>query len=678
MWKEKGEARGPSGSETFKRSLADATYSGPITQDIAQKAEIPPEAVGLMNLIAKGEGPNYNNLYNGSTFSDFSAHPADLGWKGDIGRDTGKPTHAAGAWSFQPDSWHDAQKALGLADFSQVPQAKASWWLAQRDYKNNTGRDLLSDLRDHHLDEIIPGLKTTWTSLGKGSESDQTMYGNQSWGRGMADEFLRQGERDARRIEADRAEYLAAAEKAPAGSAERMEMLHEAHDASRRATEQYDKLLKSPTVYQPTDAFAGFGGIIMALAAFAGGRAAQPLTGALTAMSGALDGMNQGNKEAYDRAFHIWDMQTDGALKLVNIQNNEIRNILEDQRMADNEKAAHLQTLFAGYQMDQSAAALREGNWMKVWQMHESSENLAKQARFHADDIKRYDEDRKSREKIAADRQTSDEQRDLFSDLQIARATGDPDQIKAAEQAVEDFNAVHGKGVGQARSAPAMFMQQFKKENPQATSSELADAMGEYRRVQSLEGGFASGVLGRQVVSLNTVADHLSLAREYFAALNNGQIPRANQIANRIAVELGKPEVTNFRAGRDIMADEVVRLLTTTGGTEADREGMQSRLADFFSPEQGKGVLQVLDRFVAGRFNALQQQYAQGDPKRQEYFRNNLLTDKSRQIFGDVGGSGDAGGADYSAPGRPKPGTVEDGFVFQGGDPKDPKSWKPQ
>jgi hypothetical protein len=224
------------------------------------------------------------------------------------------------------------------------------------------------------------------------------------WGVDKADEFRRQGESDARGIERDRAEYLAAAEKAPAGSAERMEMLHEAHDASRRATEQYDKLLKSPPVYQPTDAFAGFGGVLMALAAFAGGRSAQPLTGSLTAMSGMLDGMNQGNKEAYERAYHIWDMQTEGALKLVNIQNNEIRNVLEDQRMADNEKAAHLQTIFAANQMHESAAALREGNWMKVWQIHDTTQNLAEKVKEHADTIKEREKDRESREKIAAER----------------------------------------------------------------------------------------------------------------------------------------------------------------------------------------------------------------------------------------------------------------------------------
>jgi muramidase (phage lysozyme) len=399
------QQRGPTGPTGLGKEIADATFSGLIKPDLAQKAGVPPEGMALLNWVMKGESHGFNELYRGTHFSDFSDHPANLGWHGDVGPD-GRPTSAAGGPQFERATWNEAKNTLGLTDFSDVSQTKAGWWLAQRDYNKRTGRDLGQDLKEGHLDQLVSGLKDTWPSLGKGNEGDQTMYGNQSWGRGMADELRRQGEGDAQRIEGDRAQYLAAAEKAPAGSAERMEMLHEAHEASRRATEQYDKLLKSPPIYQPTDAFAGFGGIIMALAAFAGGRAAQPLTGALTAMSGALDGMNQGNKEAYDRAFHIWDMQTEGALKLVNIQNNEIRNVLEDQRMADNEKAAHLQTLFAGYQMDQSASALREGNWMKVWQMHESSERLAQEAGTHAEHVREFNETYQQRERLAKDRQT--------------------------------------------------------------------------------------------------------------------------------------------------------------------------------------------------------------------------------------------------------------------------------
>jgi muramidase (phage lysozyme) len=192
--------------------------------------------MALLNWVMKGESHGFNELYRGNQhFSDFSDHPANLGWRGDTGPD-GRPTSAAGGPQFEKATWNEAKNTLGLTDFSDVSQTKAAWWLARRDYGKRTGRDLSEDLKAGHLDQLVDGLKGTWTSLGKGSESDQTMYGNQSWGRGKADEFRRQGESDAQRIERDRAEYLAAAEKAPEGSAERAQMLHETLLGARQSS----------------------------------------------------------------------------------------------------------------------------------------------------------------------------------------------------------------------------------------------------------------------------------------------------------------------------------------------------------------------------------------------------------------------------------------------------------
>jgi len=180
------------------------------------------------------------------------------------------------------------------------------------------------------------------------------------------------------------------------------------------------------------------------------------------------------------------------------------------------------------------------------------------------------------------------------------------------------------------------------EEHPDATSGDIALAAADFRRLQAIETGFAGGVLGRQVVSLNTVADHVLRVQEYWQALKNNDIPRLNAIANRVALELGKPEVPAFEIGRDIMADEIVRLLTTTGGTEADRQGMQSRLSRDFSPAQIAAAIGTLKEFTGARFDSLKQQYAQGDKSREERFDKNLLTEKSREVYerkGDGGGS---------------------------------------
>jgi hypothetical protein len=171
---------------------------------------------------------------------------------------------------------------------------------------------------------------------------------------------------------------------------------------------------------------------------------------------------------------------------------------------------------------------------------------------------------------------------------------------------------------------------------------------------QTTDRNFAGGTGATQMRSLNTVADHLKLMQEYSKALRDGSmpftdIPRLNQIIQFLAKERGMPEVTNFNVARDIMADEVVRLLTSTGGTEADRAGMQSRLAAAMSEYQQTGALTAFEKFTAGRFKGLEQGYARNDPERIKDFRDNMMTPEARAIFT----KGEGAGAAETAGGPP-------------------------
>ena len=385
----------------------------------------------------------------------------------------------------------------------------------------------------------------------------------------------------------------------------------------------------------------------MALAALAGRRSAQPLTAALNGMAGAMDGMNSANKEQFDRHFKTWERQTDYGLKLVDMHNQEIRSILEDQRLSDMEKQANLVNTYRLFEMDREAAAAHRGDLQSRWQHLEQSERMAQQTRHYKDLIlQRNDElEEKKRHDLETEKKArvsgggvAGEQKQIHDDYIDQWQRDHPGEDVTPEADIEAWQKAKAV-TGTARSAPAMFMQQYKVEHPTATSDELAEAMGEYHRVQSLEGGFAGGVLGRQVISLNTVAGHILDVKRYGEALRNGNIPRANAIANQISKEFGGPEVTNFEVGRDIMADEVVRLLTTSGGTAEDRRGMQLRLGTAFSPVQMFGAIGVFGEMITDRYDALRQQYSQGDKKREDRFVNELLTDKSRQLYKKSGAS---------------------------------------
>ena len=212
-----------------------------------------------------------------------------------------------------------------------------------------------------------------------------------------------------------------------------------------------------------------------------------------------------------------------------------------------------------------------------------------------------------------------------------------------------------------------MLMGKFLDENPWATAKDAEEWRANRLLNESTMRAMGGGIFGRNIVALNTVADHVLRVQEYADALGNGQLPRANQVVNTLAKERGLPEVTTFEAGRDIMADEVVRLLTATGGTRGDREGMQSRLQTMMSPEQFAGVFDMLKHMTGGRLDALKQQFARGDPKREQQFDTQMLTAKGRQVWGALTGAvppppggGPASGAPPRTSAPPPPPAAEE------------------
>jgi muramidase (phage lysozyme) len=121
----------------------------------------------LQTLSDPESGGAYNIKNGGSTFSDFSKFPEGIG--------PGGTSSAAGRYQFTSDTWKEVAGALGLTDFSPASQDRAARYLAEREYRTRTGRDLRSDiLAGGHEAEITGALKGRWPSLPGGSQSRQT------------------------------------------------------------------------------------------------------------------------------------------------------------------------------------------------------------------------------------------------------------------------------------------------------------------------------------------------------------------------------------------------------------------------------------------------------------------------------------------------------------------------
>lgn len=133
---------------------------------------IPPEGRRLLDAIAKPEsGGRYNVRFDGSptgaTFDDFSDHPRVFEPIPEGFKAAGKKSSAAGRYQITATTWDRLAPKIGLSDFSPRSQDQAAWALAVDDYKRNTGRDLLSDLRNGEAGRVRKGLAGTWEALGR-------------------------------------------------------------------------------------------------------------------------------------------------------------------------------------------------------------------------------------------------------------------------------------------------------------------------------------------------------------------------------------------------------------------------------------------------------------------------------------------------------------------------------
>lgn len=177
---------------------------------------------------------------------------------------------------------------------------------------------------------------------------------------------------------------------------------------------------------------------------------------------------------------------------------------------------------------------------------------------------------------------------------------------------------------------------------------------------------FTSGKAAANITSFNTALHHIDTLSHAADDLSNSSIPLWNTIGNATNSAMGAAAVPKFNAAKQAVVDELERAFRGTSGTLAGIKGWEEAINSSSSPAQIHGVLTQMADLLAGRIEALGEQYSQGMGKSVDGI--NLLDSKARATLKRFGsGYGDAaqvasGGA---APAAPPPGGKQIG-TYQG------------
>lgn len=142
---------------------------------------------------------------------------------------------------------------------------------------------------------------------------------------------------------------------------------------------------------------------------------------------------------------------------------------------------------------------------------------------------------------------------------------------------------------------------------------------------------FTTGKQGDTVRSLSVAQNHLDTLEQAATALQNGDSPTFNKVANAIAYQTGKTAPSNFEAIKQIVGDEVVKAVVGSGGAVSDREHAAQTISAANSLPQLRGVIAQYKSLMGGQLDGLRRQYEQ-TTMRKDFDR--FLSDQAKALPG--------------------------------------------
>lgn len=239
------------------------------------------------------------------------------------------------------------------------------------------------------------------------------------------------------------------------------------------------------------------------------------------------------------------------------------------------------------------------------------------------------------------------------------------------ENAYQQYIATGQQPTGYGRN-PAMqarqqnyFAQRMQQDG--VTPAQVASTGQQFKATQGVVRDFESGATSKTLNGLNTAITHMDQLYQAAGALNNGNVQALNKFGNFFKTQFGSDSQTNFNIVKNFASGEVAKAVLPGGGGEREREEIAQAINSANSPQQLQSAVQMWRNLLAGKTEALRNQWDVGTGGAQGDFNKFLLpaTKKALGIQESQPSGGGSGGG--NAPVRVnspqealalKPGTI--------------------
>ena len=254
---------------------------------------------------------------------------------------------------------------------------------------------------------------------------------------------------------------------------------------------------------------------------------------------------------------------------------------------------------------------------------------------------------------------TPEEKLDMRAAAGDKKANDEVDKMLAKEvQLHKTLNPKDEQAEAQHDSdlAIANYMQPPPKEPRSGSPTALAVYEARMKRIRALNPEFnpskydtytksdlhwtdPNGQGAKNILSMNTSAQHLAEFKTLLDALETGDIGLFNRVRKGISAAVGFPqiEITNISAAQRLVADEIVRSVMNSAGALADRDEM-AKLLDGTQPISVlKSNVNVLQTLQGGRLSAMQKLYENGTGQKGQAAKDAFNSRLNEEVLASYG-----------------------------------------